>query len=128
MRVWVLASVVALGATAATAQDFWGSYFTEIGVADMYNSDGDPLYDICQMLQQDRANFHRFGIYDPMDEGDPFFDTVEARQLIPQLCVVREEYAYLRREVENGNPRYVYVEVYGTGNRMTHVVINEGGG
>lgn len=128
MRSLIVATALAMTAPAVAAQDFWGLYFTEIGIDDMYNSDGDPLYDICQMVQQDRANFHRFGITDPMDEGDPFFGTVEARQIIPGICMVREGYEYIRREVENGNPRYVYVEVFGSGKRMTHVVINEGGG
>jgi hypothetical protein len=48
--------------------------------------------------------------------------------VISQLCVVRPEYDYIRRNVLNGIPQYVWVQVMGTGGRITAIIVNEGAG
>jgi hypothetical protein len=131
MRAWILAIVAGLGLVqggTAAAQQQLGSYYALLGPRDMVNSRGERLTDICQVVQQDRANWHRFGLRDEYDTGDPFFGSVEARQVISQICVLPPQYDYIRREVLGGTPRFVYVQVFGSGGRITSIVVNEGAG
>jgi hypothetical protein len=44
----------------ARAQSLIGECYDLIGPADFYDSSGVPLDDFGAILQQDRANFHRF--------------------------------------------------------------------
>jgi hypothetical protein len=128
MKRWLVAIALALAAGPVVAQQELGYYMATLGPRDMVNSRGERLRDFCQILQQDRANYHRFGLRDELDMGDPFFASAEARQVISQLCVVRPEYDYIRRNVLNGIPQYVWVQVIGTGGRITAIIVNEGAG
>ena len=47
--------------------DFMFSYFTWLSPRDTYNSRGAPLNDVCAIVQQDRANVHKFGNPDSSD-------------------------------------------------------------
>lgn len=128
MRKLILAAFLGIVALPAAAQQELGYYYTTLGPADMYNSDGVRLTNICQIVQQDRANYHRFGRPDAGDEWDAWFGTPEARRVISQSCVVPPAYDYIRRDVLNGVPRYVFIQIFGSGGRVTSVVVNEGGG
>ena len=128
MRTWIMAALVTLCAGSAAAQEEFGSYFTVLSTQDMYNSSGKLLTDFCQIVQQDRANYHRFKRRDEGDEGDPFFSSAEARQVIAQSCYVASGQDYIVDDVMGGYPRYVWVQVIGKGGRITGVVVNEGGG
>ena len=65
---------LAIGApTLAQAQQLIGSYVALLSEADHFNSSGQRLSSAAAIIRQDRANFHRFGIKDPQDEGDAFF-------------------------------------------------------
>lgn len=128
MNRWLVAALLALSAGGASAQQDLGSYFTVLSVQDMYNSDGERLTDFCQIVQQDRANYHRFKRRDISDEGDPFFATPEARQIIGRLCVVGAGQDYIRKDVMNGIEWYVWVQVLGSGGKISAIVVNEGGG
>jgi hypothetical protein len=61
------------------------SYYATISEADRRNSSGARLSDPGAVLQQDRANFHRFGIRQPGDQGDMFFASRDLRARIPGL-------------------------------------------
>jgi hypothetical protein len=78
----VSAVLVALTPAAATAQSLQAQYVAFIGEADLYNSSGARLSAPWQVVRQDRANFHRFGIRQPGDEWDPVFDDVDDRALM----------------------------------------------
>ena len=70
----------ALGlARPALGQSYLGSYTTYIGTQDLYNSNGQRLWEAWQILRQDRANYHRFNRRDPGDAGDPWFADPNAR-------------------------------------------------
>ena len=73
----------------------------------------------CAILQQDRANFHRFSKRDPDDETDPFFNTPERRAMMTGKCeVVKDPGAQIR----SGNRQfYMTVQVFGNGNRVTRI-------
>ena len=64
---------VLVGATAAAADEFLGSYVARISYQDKQASDGYPLDTAAQMVRQDRANFHKFHHSDPDDENNVWF-------------------------------------------------------
>lgn len=72
---------VMVGATAARADDLIASYSAYIGQDDLYNSNGARLTEPWQVIRQDRANVHKFGIRQPGDESDGFFGSVRNREL-----------------------------------------------
>ena len=72
---------VTAGTTAARADDLIASYSAYIGQDDLYNSNGARLTEPWQVIRQDRANVHKFGIRQPGDESDGFFGSVRNREL-----------------------------------------------
>mgnify|MGYP000238780149 CR=1 FL=1 len=74
MKTFLIATAVAVFGSPAAAQNIMGEYVAEISAQDRVNSSGQPLGDFCAMVQQDRANFHRFGKRDATDSFDPVFD------------------------------------------------------
>jgi hypothetical protein len=76
---------VMAGTTAARADDLIASYSAYIGQDDLYNSNGARLTEPWQVIRQDRANVHKFGIRQPGDERDGFFGSVRNRELAEQM-------------------------------------------
>ncbi|SOC05683.1 hypothetical protein [Rhodobacter maris] len=84
----VLAGLVALPwATPLAAQELIGAYTAYIGADDLYNSKGARLSAPWQVLRQDRANFHEFGIAQRGDEWDPVFGDVDNRALMERMVM-----------------------------------------
>jgi|AACY02.2.fsa_nt_gi hypothetical protein len=126
-----IALIAALGLGApvtAAAQDLLGAYFALLSPRDFYNSNGQRLSGFCQVLQQDRANYHRFGNRDDLDEWDPVFASVENRQRISTSCALDQGSDYIAGAVARGETRYVYVRIFGTGGTPTFVLAAEGAG
>lgn len=67
------AAFAAIAAAPAAADDYLGSYVARISDSDHYNSNGQYLDSAAQMVRQDRANFHKYGIRDGEDDSDPWF-------------------------------------------------------
>ena len=129
----VFLAAVAVVAVAAmvkpvSAQQLLGEYFTTIGHEDMRNSRGVPLGSFCAIVQQDRANFHRFGIRHQGDQADPFFGNREARAWLGANCFVVQGQEYVADRVLSGNIKYVWVRVFGQGGRLSYVTVGEGAG
>ena len=61
------------------------SYNAKISQSDHYNSRGIRLDKLADILQQDRANYYKYGIRDPQDSGSGCFDTKSARQEIKYM-------------------------------------------
>ena len=121
---------LALLPAAAQAENQITSFFTHLGTPDAYNSRGVPLNDVCTILQQDRANWHRFGIHEEYDSYDPFFTTTDRRAMIAGNCVYdRNYYSNAGSNIRSGSRTYyVHVRVFGNGGRVTRVMIEEGAG
>ena len=82
----LLAGLLALpGSALAGDLQVLASYYAYLGEADHYNSKGTRLTEYWQVIRQDRANYHRFGIQDPYDEPDALFDDPNARALLETL-------------------------------------------
>ncbi|MFD1511567.1 hypothetical protein [Lacimonas salitolerans] len=84
-RILAVVAVTGLGGAGAMAQETIGSYYAALGPQDYVNSKGARLRDFGAILQQDRANYHRFNRRDPQDQGDPFFGDAQRRAMIPAL-------------------------------------------
>ncbi len=82
-----LAVCLGLSAHAARADEVEASYSAWIGTADLYNSNGQRLTESWQVLRQDRANFHRFGIRQPGDEWDPLFSGIDNRAAMERMIM-----------------------------------------
>ncbi len=117
--VLLLAALLALPTT-VSAQQLLESYTAFLSSRDHYNSNGQRLTQFWQVIRQDRANFHRFGIRDPQDEWDSFFGSMENR--------ARAEQMILKGSTEPGFSSYVVnnevmirVDIYGYGSTGTHI-------
>jgi hypothetical protein len=128
MRKTILAAAL-LAAPAAWADGVLGHYFATIGPQDFHNSSGARLTDPCAILQQDRANVHRFGIAQDGDQRDPWFGDRAARTVIGSNCrLLHPSSAYVADFLRQGRTRYVYVQVHGRNGRPTYVMFGEGAG
>ena len=126
-----LVSALLLSApTIAQAETLMVDYFSLLGPADAYNSRGQPLNDLCTIVQQDRANWHKFRNREELDRGDFFFDSVYKRAMIAGKCEYdRSYYANSGARIRNGTRSfYVYVRVYGSNGQVSRVLIAEGAG
>lgn len=107
---------------AAHAQELIGSYVAYIGKPDLHNSKGARLTQPWQILRQDRANFHRFGISQPGDEWDPFFGSIKNRETMERMVQNGSIDAKAARNLINGGA-VVFVRIYGQGNTGTSVTV-----
>ena len=103
---------VLVGITAASADEYLGSYVARISEQDHQASDGFPLDSAGQMVRQDRANWHKFGNGDPEDQDDPWFTTNAKRERLQRLLDQGGAMNQAtRRAIVNGEP-LIEVEVY----------------
>ena len=124
--VLVLAVLVA---KPAVSQEVIAEYLTWLGPQDLVNSRGVRLDSFGAVLAQDRANYHRFGIRQDLDTGDPIFGDRAMRSALPRLYEAgRRVEAYIIDDVMSGRGHYVYIQVMGIGGRITHVDVYEGAG
>lgn len=125
-------ALVAAATTApkAEAQETVASYYAVIGSQDMRNSNGVALGDIGQMIQQDRANYHRFGRRDQGDQGDPIFGNAERRSMIPGLVAAHRDNGWWSNVIAgpNRSPFDVLVIVCTRNKTLSHIIINPADG
>ena len=108
----VLAAILAIGAPpSAQAQQLIGSYVALLSEADHFNSSGQRLTSAAAIIRQDRANFHRFGIKDPQDEGDAFFADEGNRAALEQMLERGRAEPGVIARIVNGTP-LIRVEIY----------------
>ena len=110
------ATLLAAGMLAqpAAAQDLIGSYAAYISENDLYNSNGARLGEPWQVLRQERANFHEFGMGDPEDEWDPFFSDRNNRAAMEQMVMNGYMDPQARANILSGGGMVV-VNIYGYG-------------
>jgi hypothetical protein len=86
----------------ADAYDGLDLYNCRISAKDRVNSEGNQLTTLRDILAQDRANFHRFGRRDRVDEFDTVFVTIASRNLF-QFARIRIDPALKRRILAGEN-------------------------
>ncbi len=96
------------------AQNLIGSYVAYIGTDDLYNSKGARLTQPWQVLRQDRANYHRYGISQPGDEWDPFFASIDNRAAMERMIMNGFIDRRARQNILSGGAT-VFVRIYGSG-------------
>ncbi len=118
LRQILLAASLAAQAGPLAAQD-WNqlAYYTAwIGPEDMFNSGGQRVATLGGVIQQDRANYHRFGIRHPQDDGDPIFANRDWRAQIPAMVTAgQNDRGTLSQMARDGRPFGVGVFVCGYG-------------
>lgn len=102
------------------AQELIGSYVAFIGTDDLYNSKGARLSQPRQVLRQDRANYHKFGISQYGDEWDPFFGNYNNRAAMEQMIMRGAIDPGARANLMRGGAT-VFVRIYGYGNRGEYI-------
>ncbi len=127
-HVFGLVLCLCLSAPAAQAQNLISQYYAMIGPGDFFNSSGARLGDFGAILQQDRANLHRFGRPDAQDGWDPVFADAGNRSLIPQIWRIAPGFEFIPGWVMSGQPRFLLVQVYGYGTTPQVMVISDGAG
>ncbi|MCI2394893.1 hypothetical protein [Aliiroseovarius sediminis] len=127
LSAFILSSLL-LCSSPGLAQELIGEYYAIIGPQDMKNSKGVRLTNFCAVVQQDRANFHRFGIRQDGDQSDPIFSSRKNRARIMEVCTIAPGSEYLAQWVLSGGTRYIWVRVFGKSGVPTKVLVAEGAG
>lgn len=109
-------AALALSAPLALADELLADYVAFIGRDDLYNSKGARLSEPWQILRQDRANYHRFGISQPGDEWDPIFKDKGNRAIMERMVQQGNIEASAGRGIVQGGVM-VRVKVYDNGSR-----------
>ncbi len=112
------------GAAPAVAGESLAVYFAELSARDMVSSGGARLGSFGAVLQQDRANFHRFGLRDAADEDDPFFADSAMRARIPELYARGTPFPPMEKVVLDGLPLEVIVFVCGTAGVPDYIAVD----
>lgn len=115
--------MLALTVPIAQAQEVIDEYSAYISQNDLYNSNGDRLRQPWQIIRQDRANVHRYGMADADDEGDYYFDNANNRALLESLVAEGGMSRAAARAIVQGDV-WIYVQVFGWGDRATHVSVD----
>lgn len=122
-----IAVALVLGTGAAKAEQYLFEYYALLSTQDTYNSRGTPLGDVCAIVQQDRANVHKFGRIDSGDQIDPFFTTPDRRAMIQGRCDYNPSYHTVDR-IRSQLIGFVRVVVFGSGGFVTRLQIMEAAG
>ena len=106
-----LAAVLAASAGAARADELIESYGAYIGQDDLYNSSNARLTQPWQVIRQDRANVHRFGVRQPGDDLDGFFASARNRELAERMIRAGRIERSAARRLLDGDVQ-IYVEIW----------------
>ena len=111
-----------LAPASVQAQQLLGSYNAFIGQQDLYNSNGVRLSTPAQVLRQDRANYHRFGISQYGDQWDPYFGDINARARLEQMVNNGYMPPHVANAIMRGN-MHVIVNIYGQNGYMQYIEV-----
>lgn len=126
LRFAAFCAVLSSTSTAVLAEELIVAYYTTLTAQDTFNSKGAPLNSVCAIVQQDRANVHRFGNPDN-EQPDTFFTTSERRAMMTGKCVYDPNHHSVSR-TRNRVIGFVLVRVYGNGENVSRVQIMEAAG
>lgn len=126
MKTLICAFAFSLTTFAAAAEELMLEYHTMLTTNDTYSSRGVALNDVCAIVQQDRANVHKFGNPD-REQPDWFFTSPERRAMITGKCEYDPSYHTVQR-IRSQFIGFVKVRVFGAGGFVTRVQIFEAAG
>ena len=103
MKSLILGCVAVMAfSSSAAAQDLMAVYDARLDPHDLVNSSGQPLGSVCAAVQQDRANYHRFGKRGQVDETDAICADKTMRARIAGSCAIMPGHEHLRKAVFSG--------------------------
>ena len=79
-------------------------YEARLSAQDHFNSNGQRLTTAAAIIRQDRANYHKYGLRDPEDEGDSYFASAENRARLEALIARGSVTPRAARAILNGTP------------------------
>ncbi|WP_415183761.1 lysozyme inhibitor LprI family protein [Phaeovulum sp.] len=120
--VWVIAFLCSAIAP-VHAQQLLDSYTAVISIEDRVNSKGSPLTSLAQILAQDRANVHRFGIRQQGDVIDATFGSSEARGRFAELLARGMLGPGVAEAIARGSAPLLNVQVYGSAGRPYYLSV-----
>ena len=94
------------------------SYVAFLGPNDHFNSRGARLTEPWQIIRQDRANYHKFRVRDPGDEGDRFFGSIKNRGKMERMILNGYINPNAAWRIVNENV-WVQVEIYANAVNVT---------
>ncbi len=110
----LICAALALGVpSAAMAAPMLEVYLARLSAQDHFNADGKRLTTVAAIIRQDRANYHKYALRDPEDEGDAFFAQAENRARLEAFIAQGSVTPTAARAILNGTPLIV-VRVYET--------------
>lgn len=119
-----LAAGLGLAAESASADELIESYGAYIGEDDLYNSSNQRLTQPWQVIRQDRANVHRFGIRQRGDEVDGFFGSARNRDLAERMIRSGRIERSAARRLLRGDV-YIHVEIWrGRGGDYLNITVD----
>ena len=107
----LLTAAVSICLISSTARGGDVLFSAKLSAQDHYNSAGEKLTSVAAIIQQDRANFHKFNQRDPEDQSDGgLFSSAKARaELGTALTTVRISDS-LRKKILHGTPT-IYIGI-----------------
>ncbi len=114
----LILAIVLVPVAPVQADELLETYVARLGPDDHFNSRGKRLDHAWQILRQDRANYHRFGVRDRLDEGDSFFASKKNRAIAEGMLRRGTIDPGLARSIVTGNVTVV-VEIWGRGTTGT---------
>ena len=122
VRIGLVAALVLALVSPAVGQNVIGSYQAYIGTQDLYNSNGVALSAPWQVIRQDRANVHKFGIRQTGDQSDNWFGSAENRAALETWVMNGSMDPTARAKIMAGGAT-IHVEILGQGNNANVVRI-----
>ena len=120
----MLVAAIGLAAGGARADDLIEAYGAYIGQDDLYNSSNQRLREPWQVIRQDRANVHRFGIRQPGDDIDGFFSSARNRELAERMIRNGRIERSAARRLLQGDVR-IHVEIWrGRGGDYLNITVD----
>jgi hypothetical protein len=118
----VLTLLLFVWLSAARADDVIETYRARLSARDHFNTNGERLTSPAEIIRQDRANVHRFGIVDREDESDHFFASARNREILEKLLEGGHTSAAAYQAIVNGTPLVVVTVM--SGNRGDYVTVS----
>jgi hypothetical protein len=84
--------------------DFVDSYTARLSSEDHFNSDGQRLKNVADIIRQDRANYHKFNVRDNEDSNEGFFADKDNRERIPAMLQKGHIDKATANSILNGTP------------------------
>ena len=112
----LLFTTIALALSTGTAKsdEVIDGYSAYIAQDDLYNSKGERLTQPWQVIRQDRANYHKFGIRQDGDENDSYFAS-EANRATAEAMLAQGEISRADGKRIMRGDTTIHVMIYGRG-------------